>query len=114
MDDLTTRVERLEESERHAWAAIEILAEKQARPDDALAALTEGQSRWRRLRLKPTAGLPGRGLRPSGRLSSRGVNSTGGLPRTGVRPNQQIAEWRRETEGRSQELDELIANSSVR
>jgi hypothetical protein len=28
--------------------------------------------------------------------------------------DQQIAEWRRETERRSQELDELIANSSVR
>jgi hypothetical protein len=42
-DDLNTRVERLEEAERRAWAAIERVADKQDRLDDVLVTLTESQ-----------------------------------------------------------------------
>ncbi len=42
-DDLNSRVERLEEGERRAWAAIEALADKQERLDDVLVVLAEAQ-----------------------------------------------------------------------
>jgi chromosome segregation ATPase len=42
-DDLTTRVARLEESERRAWKAIEALADKEEKLDDVLVTLTEAQ-----------------------------------------------------------------------
>ena len=42
-DELNPRVERLEEAERRAWAAIERLADKQERLDDVLVTLTESQ-----------------------------------------------------------------------
>jgi len=42
-ENLNARVARLEESERRAWAAIESLADKEAKLDDALAVLAEAQ-----------------------------------------------------------------------
>jgi chromosome segregation ATPase len=42
-DNLNERVSRLEESENRAWTAIEALAEKQARLDDALVTLADAQ-----------------------------------------------------------------------
>jgi len=42
-DTLKARVERLEESERRAWAAIATLADKEAKLDEALATLADAQ-----------------------------------------------------------------------
>ncbi|MBZ5725364.1 MAG: hypothetical protein LAP87_10230 [Acidobacteriia bacterium] len=44
-EDLNARVERLEEGERRAWAAIEALADKQERLDDVLVLLAEAQAK---------------------------------------------------------------------
>jgi len=42
-EDLNTRVARLEDSQGRAWAAIEALADKEAKIDDTLVLLTEAQ-----------------------------------------------------------------------
>jgi hypothetical protein len=42
-EDLNTRVARLEDSQGRAWAAIEALADKEAKIDETLLLLTEAQ-----------------------------------------------------------------------
>jgi len=53
MPDLNARVDSLKENERRAWRAIEALAGKQERLDDALAVLLDAQA----LRTPPSPSL---------------------------------------------------------
>lgn len=51
-DNLNVRVARLEESMERAFTAIEALAEKEAKLDDALAALVEAQIQSQQAQIK--------------------------------------------------------------
>jgi hypothetical protein len=42
-DDLNSRVDRLEERERHVWAVLDALAVKQQQLDEVLAAIADAQ-----------------------------------------------------------------------
>ena len=45
-DDLNSRVGSLEEHQRHVWAVLDALADKQERLDNALAALADAQAEF--------------------------------------------------------------------
>jgi chromosome segregation ATPase len=51
-DKLSARLERLEESEQRAWAAIEAVADRQASLDNALAAVAESLVRLAEAQIK--------------------------------------------------------------
>ncbi|MGO4879489.1 MAG: hypothetical protein ACLP59_01545 [Bryobacteraceae bacterium] len=85
-EKLSTRVERLEESEKRAWAAIEAVADRQAALDNALAMMADSMTRLAEAQIRTDARVEKLSRETDARIE-RLVSAIGEFVRKAKNPN---------------------------